>query len=104
MYADDTVLIGTRARELNMLINAMEEESEKYKLRFNYDKCKYLAMYEKADIKFRDGSKMQETHEVTDLGGKLTKTASRHVEVLSRISKALQTCMKLKFFCSKTRC
>ena len=29
LYADDTMLIGTRARELNMLIRAIEEESEK---------------------------------------------------------------------------
>ena len=28
LYADDTMLIGTRARELNMLIKAIEEESE----------------------------------------------------------------------------
>ena len=53
-------------------------------------------MYGKADIKFKDGPKMQEAHEGTQLGGKLTKTASRHVEVLSRPNKALQTRMKLK--------
>ena len=61
-------------------------------------------MYGKADIKFKDGSKMQEAQEVTYLGGKLTKSASRHVEVLSRINKALQTCMKLKFFWRKAKC
>ena len=104
LYADGTMLIGTRARELNMLIRAIEEESEKYNLRLNYDKLNYLAMYGKADIKFKEGSKMQEAKEVTYLGGKLTKSASRHVEVLSRINQALQTCMKLKFFWSKTKC
>ena len=103
LYADDTMLIGTRARELNLLIRAIEEESEKYNLRLNYDKCNYLAMYGKSDIKFRDGSKMQEAQEVTYLAGKLTTSASRHVEVLSRINKALQTCTKLKFFWRKTK-
>ena len=39
LYADDTMLIGTRARELNLLIRAIEEESEKYNLRLTYDKC-----------------------------------------------------------------
>ena len=101
LYADDTMLIGTRARELNMLIEAIEE-SQQYNVMLNYDRCNYLAMYGNADIKFRDGSKMRETHEVTYLCGKLTKSASRHVEVLSRINKALQTCMRLKFFWSKT--
>ena len=104
LYADDTVLIGTRARELNMLIKAIETESAKYNLRLNYDKCNYIGMYGKADIKFKDGSKMQEVQEVTYLGGKLTNKASRHVEVLSRINKALQACMKLKFFWRKTKC
>ena len=60
LYADDTVLIGTRARELNMLIKAIEEESAKYNLRLKYDKCNYIGLYGKADIKFKDGSKMQE--------------------------------------------
>ena len=87
VVSDDTVLIGTRARELNMLIKAMEEESAKYNLRLNYDKCNYIGMYGKADIKFKDGSKMQEAQGVTYLGGKLTNKASRHVEVLSRIKK-----------------
>ena len=50
LYADNTMLIGTRARELNMLIKAIEEESEKYNLRLNYDKCNCLAMYGKSDI------------------------------------------------------
>ena len=104
LYADDTVLIGTRARELNMLITAIEEESAKYNWRLNYDKCNYIGMYGKADIKFKDGSKMLEAQEVTYLGGKLTTSASRHVEVLSWINKALQICMKLKFFWSKTKC
>ena len=48
--------------------------------------------------------KMQETCEFTYFGSKLTNTASRHVEVLSRINKALQTCMKPKFFRNETRC
>ena len=61
-------------------------------------------MYGKADIKFRDGSNMQEIHVVTYLGGKLANLASRHVEVLSRIKKALQTCIKLNFLWSRTKC
>ena len=32
---DDTFLIGRRARELNMLLHAIEEESEKYNMNLN---------------------------------------------------------------------
>ena len=46
---------------------------------------------------------MLETHEAVYLGGKLPKNASREVELNNRISKALQTCYKLKFFWKRTR-
>ena len=104
LYADDTMFVGSRAWDLNLLIDAIEEESDKYNLKLNYDKCNCLAMYGKADIKFKDGLNMQEAHEVTYLGGKLTNAASRHAEFLSRIGKALQTCMTFTFFWSKTKC
>ena len=38
LYADDTMLIGKRARELNILIEAIEKESTKYNLKLNYKK------------------------------------------------------------------
>ena len=37
IYADDTMLIGRRAREINILLAAIEKESEKYNLKLNYD-------------------------------------------------------------------
>ena len=36
VYADDTMLIGTRARELNILLKDFEHECAKYNLKLNY--------------------------------------------------------------------
>ena len=50
IYADDTMLIGKRARELNLLMAEIEKESSKYNLRLNYKKCNYVAMNGNAHI------------------------------------------------------
>ena len=50
IYADDTMLIGKRARELNLLIAEIEKESSKYNLRLNYKKCNYVAMKKRTYI------------------------------------------------------
>ena len=55
IYANDTMLVGKRARELNILIAGIEKESSKYNIRLNYKKCNYVAMNGKANIHFSDG-------------------------------------------------
>ena len=55
-----------------------------------------------ADIKFRDGTKIEKVDEVIYLGGQITSNASREREIINRMSKALATCRKLKTFWKKT--
>ena len=105
LYADDTLLIGNRSRELNILLAEIETESGKYNMKLNYGKCNHIAMYGKADIHFSDPkNKVKEVEKATYLGGTLTSNASRNAELNSRISKALTTCNKLKTFWYKTNC
>ena len=104
IYADDTMLIGNRARELNILLAAIETECAKYNLKLNYNKCNYIAMNGKAHIHFKNMEKLKEVDKATYLGGTLTNTASRNEELNNRISKALTTCNKLKTFWYKTKC
>ena len=59
IYADDTMLIGKRAREINMLLAAIEKTSAKYNLRLNYDKCNYIGMNGKANIHFSNGNPLK---------------------------------------------
>ena len=77
IYADDTMLIGKRARELNILIAEIEKMSSKYNLRLNYNKCNYVAMNGKAHIHFSNGKPMTEVDQAIYLGGEINKEAGR---------------------------
>ena len=94
--------MGKRAREINILLHQIEIESEYYNLKLNHSKCFYIGMNGSADIKFRDGTKIEKVDEVTYLGGQITSNASREREITNRMSKALATCRKLKTFWKKT--
>ena len=48
IYAADTLLVGKRAREINIILAAIERTSNKYNLRLNYNKCEYIGMNGKA--------------------------------------------------------
>ena len=104
IYADDTMLIGKRAREINILIAEIEKQSSKYNLKLNYKKCNYVAMNGKAHIHFSDGKPMTEVEKATYLGGEINNNAGRLSELNNRINKALVTCNRLKTFWSKTNC
>ena len=104
IYADDTMLVGHRARELNILIKAIENASDKYNLKLNYGKCNYIAMNGKAHIHFSDGELMKRVDKAMYLGGEITTDAGRWSELNNRMNIALRTCNKLKTFWYKTDC
>ena len=103
IYADDTMLIGNRAREINVLLAATEKTAAKYNLRLNYDKCNYIEMNGKANIHFSNGKPFKEVDQAPYLGG-ICNDASRWKELNNRITKALVTCNRLKTFWYKTKC
>ena len=98
VHADDTMLIGKRAREINILIAAIETASQKYDLRLNYDQCDYSGMNGKANIHFSNGKAMQAVSQATGLGGIISSDASKWGELNNRISKALVTHNRHKNF------
>lgn len=98
------MLIGSRAREINLLLEAIERHSAYYNMKLNKGKCNYIAMNGNADIHFADGTKLGKVDKVTYLGGILNKDANRADEVNNRISNALTTCSKLKEFFKKSSC
>jgi len=102
LYADDTMVMGSRAREINIILKQIEIESEKYNLKLNHDKCFYIGMNGKADIHFMDGKRVTKADKVEYLGGVITAEASRNAEISNRMSKALGTCKKLKLFWRQT--
>ena len=96
------MVMGSRAREINIILAHIEIESEKYNLKLNNGKCFFVGMNGKANIHFKDGKKIEKVDQVTYLGGTITSNASRNAEISSRMSMALGTCRKLKVFWRKT--
>ena len=78
------MLIGSRARELNLLLAEIEIECAKCNLKLNYGRCTYIAMNGKGYIYFKNGGKLKEMEEITYLGGILTKDAGRMRELSHR--------------------
>ncbi len=39
LYANDTLIVGFRAREVNLILHAIELESERYNMKLNRKKC-----------------------------------------------------------------
>ena len=80
------MLIGKRAREINLLLAAIEKTSAKYNLRLNYDKCNYIGMNGKANIHFSNGKPLKEVDQAPYLGGIICNDASRWKELNNRIN------------------
>jgi len=97
------MIVGNRAREINILLKQIDIESEKYNLKLNHDKCFYIGMNGKANIHVKDGKKIAKADKYEYLGGTITQNASRNAENSSTMSKALGTCKKNLSFSGKRR-
>ena len=98
IYADDTMLVGHKARQINILLKAIEKNSEEYNLKVNYGECNYIGMNGKAHIHFIDATAMKQVDKATYLGGETNTDAGRWSELNDPMNVALRTCNKLKTF------
>jgi hypothetical protein len=104
IYADDTLLVGKRAKEFNLMLKAIEKHSKRYGMRLNKGKCVSLEMNTKVDVRFSDGTSLKKVTEAVYVGAKLTKKHFTRTEVENRLSKALETVRKLRDFFKKSQC
>ena len=44
LYADDTLLVGSKAKPLNLLLKTIEKHSKRYGMTLNKKKCEYFAI------------------------------------------------------------
>ena len=96
------MIMGNLAREIDILLKTIEEESARYNLKLNHSKCFYVGMNGTANIHFKDGTKIKKADSVTYLGGTITHDSSRNAEITSRLTKTLTSCHTLKLFWRKT--
>ena len=104
LYADDTLLITKNTRAMNILLHAVETESEYYGLKLNQTKCAAITTNRRHGIKFIDGSPVPHEEQVTYLGGIINRQVNRRAEVESRISSSMITWKRMHVFFKNARC
>ena len=104
LYADDTLMFGNYARNINLLLKEMQTESRYYNMELNLDKCINFTLNRKqSSIKFADGSLVPSKHTATYLGTLLTDNVDNKQEVMNRIADSIRTCNRLKLFWTKAQ-
>jgi hypothetical protein len=96
LYADDTILISTKASSMNKYLALVEEESGLLGLKLNKKKCKFIDRNRRSQLRFRDGTRLEKTESAEYLGVLLNTKAEIEEELDSRIRKAAVTWKKLK--------
>ena len=71
LYADETILIGKDAKEVQKVLQRIEEISKTYGLALNKDKCVHLRINNRSRVKFKDGKQMPTEEDTTYLGAQL---------------------------------
>ena len=85
LYTDDTVLLAPDTPTFQKQLSAIESISEKYGLSLKYNKCELFVHSCKPRPKFKNGTPIPKTTEVTYLGVKLNTATNAKQEVEARI-------------------
>ena len=94
-YADDTLIMSSTAKAAETILQHIEQESEKYNMKLNYDKCIHLIMNGLHTITYRNGEEMHRKTEATYLGGNIFANGSYKKQIRHRITNTWITIRKL---------
>ncbi len=73
-------------------------------MRLNKGKCNVISMNGNYNVRFSDGTLLEKVEDAVYLGGKLTKDAKSHTEVMSRIAATMPVLRPLDLFWRQTKC
>ena len=104
MYADDTVIFGSKRTKVQAMLVQIERIARQYGLALSRAKCQHVAMNCNKCIRFSDGQVMTRVIEATYLGC----TISEKMTVGKEISKRIRNCMavwkRLGIYGKSARC
>jgi len=104
LYADDTLIFGNYTRNISIYLKEIEEESAKYNMKLNYDKCVNLTANQKqTTVRFKDGTLVPRRDRATYLGTILSDSFDQNIEINNRIADVIVTANKLKIFWTKAK-
>ena len=108
LYADDTIIHSTSPEQLQQLLNEIEQEGLKYGLKLNHKKCETMTIRDKtlghSEIKFADGTTLQQLNESKYLGCFLNHKTDPKREFNKRKGDVFYTWKKLETFWKHTNC
>lgn len=99
--ADDTLIMSSTAKAAETILQHIEQESEKYNMKLNYDKCIHFRMNDLHTATYRNGDEMLRKTEATYLGGNILADGSYKKEIRHRITNTWITVWKLDLLWKK---
>ena len=101
VYADDTIVITSTVEAAELILHKIQEESAKYNLRLNQNKCVLLRMNSVRTVHYMNGEQIPIKDKAVYLGSVVTGNGNQHAEVQARISAATVTWKRLQTFWRK---
>ena len=96
-YADDTIIMAKTAEAVEVILHRIEEESHKYALKLNQNKCIHIQMNATHRTHFKQGNAVPIQTQANYLGGKIKNTGDHKPELQHRITATWATVRRLDF-------
>ena len=100
-YADDTIIMTSTAQATQLILHRIQNESRKYGMKLNHNKCEHIRLNAIHRIHFENGEEVPTTQNALYLGSRVHFNGDQKCEVKARIAAAWLTVMKLDLFWRK---
>ena len=98
LYADDMLLVGRSAVQLETLLHILETTAREYGLTLNSSKTVHNPINSFRRIAFANGLQVPKEYDTTYLGAKFAASQDPHLEVNTRIQVTMTTWKNYSFF------
>ena len=101
LYADDTIILTSNRQAAEIILHKIQEESSRYNMKLNQNKCILLGMNSLGDVQYIDGGLMPKAERAPYLGTNMSAKGNPHLEISTRIISTTTTLNKLDMFWKK---
>ena len=103
LYADDTIILTSTKQAAEIILHKIQEESSRYNMRLNQNKCILLGMNSLGSVQYLDGGLMPMAERAPYLGTNMSAKGNPHFEISTRIINTTTTLNKLDMFWKKVQ-
>ena len=98
LYADDTIILTSTKQAAEVILHKIQEESSRYNMKFNQNKCILLGMNSFGSVQYLDGGYMPIADRAPYLGTEMSAKGNPHFESSTRIINTTTTLNKFDLF------